>query len=221
MPSSLCSFCAPHLTPRFQAWEIEPNGTWKVKWDPATHSEPSLSSSQNLAEPQSFTWFWVKTTPNHLFFKIHGFSLKMRFHAKSAPVSEVFLGRARAHLELMWTVLPRHLRSASNRGCPWVCLKAQGLSNLAYAMLSHGWKTSRMKKKTRGALISSGLCSWIFQPTATTKENKTKKIGRWWTRTGGELGLKKFHTHQDAKEKCEIIPGVSPGWDPRSSESLR
>lgn len=68
MPTSSYSCSTPSLTPRFQVWEIEPNGTWKLKWDPATHSESSLSSSQNLAQPQSFTWFWVKTTLNHLFF---------------------------------------------------------------------------------------------------------------------------------------------------------
>lgn len=57
MPTSFYSFRSLHLNPRFQAWESEPSGTCNVKQDPAKHSEFSLASSQNLAEPQSFTWF--------------------------------------------------------------------------------------------------------------------------------------------------------------------
>lgn len=89
MPTSFYSFCTPHLNPRFQFWETEPNGTWNVKQDPAKHSELCLASSQTLAEPQSFTWFWVKTTLNHHFFSWfrfeNGVSCKARPSFKRVP----------------------------------------------------------------------------------------------------------------------------------------
>lgn len=148
MPISSYSCSTPSLTPRFQVWEIEPNGTWKLKWDPATHSESSLSSSQNLAQPQSFTWFWVKTTLNHLFF-IHGFSLKMRFHAKSAPVSEVFpwqsLGTAWANVDsASW-----HLRSVSIEECAsGSSSEGPGLERLRFWSDLHEWETSRTETRS-------------------------------------------------------------------------
>lgn len=184
------SCCARHLTLIFQVWEIEPNGTWKVKWDPATHSEPSLSSSQNLAEPQSFTWFWVKTTLNHLF-SIHGFSLKMRFHAKSAPVSEVLLGRAWAHLELMWTLLHQHPRSASMGGLLGMPLKIQAWATL---LMQCSTRLKQQPWKQEAPLISPSLCSWIFQ--------EQQQNGRQWTRTREELVLKVPQSQGSKEDLC-------------------
>ena len=76
---------------------------WNVKQDPAKYSELSLASSQNVAEPQSITWFWVKNHTEPPFF-FHGFGLKMGFHAKLALVSEAFFGRVQAPLLLAWTL---------------------------------------------------------------------------------------------------------------------
>ena len=110
IPPSCSYVCIPHLNPRFQVWETKPNDPWNIKQDPTKHSELSLASSQNVAEPQSITWFWVKTTLNHHFF--YGFDLKTGFHAKLALVSEEFLGRVQARLQLVWTLWHWQLQSA-------------------------------------------------------------------------------------------------------------
>ena len=110
IPPSCSSVCTPHLNPRFQVWETKPNDPWNIKQDPTKHCELSLASSQNVAEPQSITWFWVKTTLNHHFF-FYGFDLKTGFHAKLALVSEEFLGRVQARLQLVWTL--RHWQPQS------------------------------------------------------------------------------------------------------------
>ena len=83
IPPSCSYVCIPHLNPRFQVWETKPNDPWNIKQDPTKHSELSLASSQNVAEPQSITWFWVKTTLNHHFFL--WFRFENRVSCKACP----------------------------------------------------------------------------------------------------------------------------------------
>lgn len=108
MPPSLCSFCTLHLNPRFQVWEREPNGTWNIKQDPVKHSELSLAPSQTLAEPQSFTWFYVKTTLNHHFFS--WFRFENGVSCKACPSfrwsSWQNMGKSLAHVDSTLTVPP-------------------------------------------------------------------------------------------------------------------
>ena len=150
-----------------------------IKQDPTKHSELSLASSQNVAEPQSITWFWVKTTLNHHFF--YGFDLKTGFHAKLALVSKEFLGRVQARLQLVWTLWHWQLQSA----CVEAISSHSALRiSLRFCTISITWSLRWLKiircinKKYNQSVHLFVISFYKKKRRKFLKSNESKRVGK-------------------------------------------
>lgn len=122
MPTSLYSFCTPSET-RISAWGNRTKWNMKSK----TRSSPAQWTLSGFKSKLGWTTtLHLVLSKNHTEppFFIHGFGLKMRFHAKLALLSEESLGRAWASVANVGSALP---------GAP-----AQPVSALLLALLSAG-----------------------------------------------------------------------------------
>lgn len=148
-----------------------------MKQDPVKRSEFALAPSPTLAEPQSFTWFCVKTTPNHHF--LSWFQFENGVSCKTCPtftrVSWQSVSKSLAGVDSASSAPPASRPGGTySLGCP---REAQGLKNLAHVIMKRTENHPAYPSEIRS--IRSSLCTWLLRKQNISGKQWVKKEVGW------------------------------------------